>query len=271
MPKSQKCVLLTGASRGLGAAIAEHLAARGYLVYAGVRQMPATSSHANICYVTLDVCHQASIDTVLQTIVSHGHGVDVLINNAGLSHAAPLEELDLLAARQLFDTNVWGAVSLCQAVLPIMRSQGHGLIINITSIAAEISLPFRALYSASKSALSAFTQALRLEVKNQGVVVCELQPGDFKTDIFSEADKLAKPSVHEYAADYIASISKAEQHMQNAPQPLIVAETVASIITENGRRPIYKCGSALQRLAPYLKRLLPSLVFEKILQHSLNN
>lgn len=257
-------ILISGASRGLGAAAAEALAVAGHTVYAGMRRLPEVPMRDGIMPVLLDVDDPVSINAALRQIEKDQQGLDVLVNNAGVSAAGPLEGMDLQQARALFDTNVWGAVSLMQAALPLLR-RSRGRIINITSIAAEIALPYRALYSASKAALSSFTQGLRLEVKPFGVDVCEIQPGDFRTDIFANAQRDINASKSCYQEDYARRMSAAATGMQQAPEPPVFARALLQLIDSSSLPPVARCGDFLQRMAPRIKGVLPGRLFEALL------
>jgi NAD(P)-dependent dehydrogenase (short-subunit alcohol dehydrogenase family) len=261
-------ILITGASRGLGAVLAESFAAAGHRVFAGVRTLPETSS-AQVTYVQLDVCQDKSIEAVVAAVMQQAGRVDVLINNAGLGAAVPLEEMSLEQARAIFDTNVWGAVAMMQALLPIMRAQGSGKIINVSSIAAEIALPYRALYSASKAALSSFSQALRLEVAAQGIQVSEIQPGDFRTEIFDRAQRLPDTENACYREDYQSCMATTAAEMRDAPDPQVVASQILAIVSKPRPKAVYRVGHLLQKAAPRLKAFLPSAVFERLLLRNL--
>ncbi|RZL98081.1 MAG: SDR family oxidoreductase, partial [Pedobacter sp.] len=157
-----KVVLITGASTGLGESIATYLARRGFIVYGTSRQAGLTNE--SIHMLAMDVIDPQSIQQVVDQILQQEGRLDVLINNAGLGIAGPVELLSLTDVERVFDTNVFGVIRMVQSALPIMRQQRSGLIINISSIAAEAGLPYRGAYSASKAAVERLTEALRLEL-----------------------------------------------------------------------------------------------------------
>jgi NAD(P)-dependent dehydrogenase (short-subunit alcohol dehydrogenase family) len=178
MKKSSQVVLVTGTSSGFGRAIAAALARDGHRVFASTRgsdaSVPGTS------HVTLDVTDAASVADCVDAVMSAGR-IDVLINNAGLGIAGAIEDTSDQEARAQFDANFFGMHRMCRAVLPQMRKQGGGLIINMSSLAGQIAIPFQGFYSASKFAIEGYTEALRMELRCFGVRVSMIEPGDFAT------------------------------------------------------------------------------------------
>ncbi|MGA0012764.1 MAG: SDR family oxidoreductase, partial [Flavobacteriaceae bacterium] len=183
--KTKKVIVISGASSGIGKAIAEHLSAQGHAVY-GTSRNPSQSTQAQqFQLLSLDVTSDQSTAELVQTVLKKEGRIDVLINNAGKGMTGPVEETPLSEVQSLFDLNYFGALRMIQAVLPTMRSQRSGLIVNVSSIAGYMGLPYRAHYSAVKSALSMLTEGLRLELKSFEVDVVNLAPGDFATNIAS--------------------------------------------------------------------------------------
>ncbi|MGC8873617.1 MAG: SDR family NAD(P)-dependent oxidoreductase, partial [Chloroflexia bacterium] len=154
-------VLITGASSGIGLACARYLADRGYRVF-------GTSRHPEACppepfpMIQMDVCDDASVLRGVEAVRERAGRIDVLVNNAGIGYGGAIEDTSLEEAHRQFETNFFGALRLCRAVLPIMRAQGSGLIVNMSSIGGLIGLPFQGLYSATKFALEGMSEALRL-------------------------------------------------------------------------------------------------------------
>lgn len=182
----QRVALVTGASGGLGRAIAEHLAASGYQVFAASRRVDSWTQAGQppprIVPVVMDVTDGPSVEAAIAHILRETDTIDLLVNNAGFGVAGAIEETPLDAARAQLETNFFGTVRVCQAVLPMMRQQGGGSIVNITSVGGRLGLPFQGYYSASKFALEGLTEALRYEMAPFGVRVSALAPGNFKTD-----------------------------------------------------------------------------------------
>ncbi len=227
MPENQsRAVLVTGCSSGIGHATAKHLAARGWPVYATARR-PETLSEleaAGCTTLALDVTDEASMQAAVRRVEDEHGAVGVLVNNAGYSQSGPIEEVPLDAVRRQFETNVFGAVRMCQLVLPRMREQRWGKIVNISSMGANFVFPGGGFYHATKWALDAISDALRFEVKGFGVDVVIVQPGlimtrfgDTATSAMSEATdgggpyaefnaKLAAATTQAYEAGPLAKL-----------------------------------------------------------------
>ena len=187
----QQVIIITGASSGFGKATAEMLSKKGYTVYGLCRRQMQDST---IKYRQCDVRNRENIHTVVEQIVAEQGRVDVLINNAGMGIGGALE----LATEEEIDlqmgTNFMGCVNMCQAVLPYMRRQRAGKIINLSSIGGLMGLPYQGFYSASKFAIEGFTEALSAEVRGFGIRVCMVEPGDFATG-FTGSRKNSQPTL----------------------------------------------------------------------------
>ena len=175
-------VLITGGSTGIGRATGELLQSNGYTVV-GTSRSPDRYTDHPFPLIQMDLHDARSIQRAVETVVSQYGAIDVLVNNAGKGIAGPIEETPLEEIRSVFETNLVGATAVIQSTLPIMRTQNKGKIINITSIAGYSGLPFRAAYSATKSALHMLTESLRLELKPTNIQCCTLAPGDVATNI----------------------------------------------------------------------------------------
>jgi NAD(P)-dependent dehydrogenase (short-subunit alcohol dehydrogenase family) len=191
-------VLVTGASSGIGKACAERLFARGCRVYGTSRQAPRALAQVRtsdlapmLRMIPLDVTSDASVDAAVGVVVACEGRIDAVVNNAGFGVAGAAELTTIEEAREQFETNFFGTVRVCRAVLPVMRQQGSGRILNVSSIAGRIGIPFQAFYSASKFAIEGFSEALRMEVAPFGVKVVLIEPGDFRTG-FTAARRLAR-------------------------------------------------------------------------------
>ncbi|HTA96680.1 MAG TPA: SDR family NAD(P)-dependent oxidoreductase [Solirubrobacteraceae bacterium] len=194
-----KAVLITGCSSGIGEATARRLAGHGWSVYASARRLESIEHLAQdgCKLLQLDVCDEQSMRTAVET-VEHEHGaVGVLVNNAGYSQGGPIEQVPLESVRRQFETNVFGLIALTQMVLPAMRSQHWGKIVNIGSMGGKLTLPGGGLYHATKHSLEAISDALRFEVRGFGVDVVLLEPGLITT----EFGKTAAATVSEAGPD----------------------------------------------------------------------
>ena len=258
-----KVILVTGGSSGLGAAICEHLSSKGHKVYGTSRKVIQTSTKYTM--LDMDVSERDSIQVALSVIVQKEGRLDVVINNAGLGMAAPLEESKDIDIDKLFSTNIRGVINVMQLALPQLRKQKTGLIINITSIAAEIALPYRGLYCASKAAVEKITEALRMEIKDFGIQACTFQAGDIKTNINSNrlTAEVSKNSV--YAPDFERINSEIHSDVNNAVSPYFYAEKIERILTTRKVKRTYVEGKFIQRFSRFLSRILPGSWFEKII------
>ncbi len=258
-----KIILVTGGSSGLGAAICEHLASKGHKVYGTSRNNINTTS--TFTMINMDVCDRISIQSALTTILDKEGRLDVVINNAGLGMAAPLEEATHKDIEKLFSTNFTGVINVMQTVLPQLRKQRNGLIINITSIAAEISLPYRGLYCASKAAVEKITEAMRMEIKDFGIQACTFQAGDIKTNINSNrlTAEISKDSA--YFNQFQRINSEIHSDVNNAVEPKFYATKIEKIINSKSIKRTYVAGKFIQRLSRFLSRVLPGTWFEKII------
>lgn len=260
-----KIILVTGGSSGLGAAVCEHLAARGHKVYGTSRKI--SEQNPAFTMIRMDVCSLESIRETIATIVRNEGRIDVVINNAGLGMAAPVEEASEQDIDKLFDTNVKGVIRVMQTVLPQMRQQKKGLIINITSIAAEIALPYRGLYCASKAAIEKITEAMRMEVKPYGVQACTFQAGDIKTNINSNRLTAEVASSSVYATQFHRINQEIHADVNNAVSPYFYADKIEKIIRSGSVKRTYVAGRFIQRFSRFLSRILPGTWFEKIIMN----
>jgi len=259
-----KVVLVTGASSGIGKITAEFLAEKKFIVYGSSRN-PKQEKVNNVNFIQLDLNDSNSIEKAVETIIEKEGKIDVLINNAGVGITGPVEETPIEAVKSHFQTNFFGVMELTQKVLPIMRKENKGQIINITSIAGFMGLPFRGYYSASKSALITLTEALRLELKNTNIAVTCLAPGDFATNIASGRYTVEAKPDSSYFSAYSRSLTLMNEHVDEAENPIAVAETIFEIIKHKKPKVHYKVGSSLQKFSIFLKGFLPDKVFENML------
>lgn len=188
-PSASKAILITGCSTGIGRATAQRLARAGRTVYATARSVDAIADlERDGCkLLSLDVCDEASMTAAVSAVESAEGAVGALVNNAGYSQSGPIEDVPIDLVRQQFETNVFGLVRLTQLVLPGMRTQRDGRIVNISSMGANFTFPGGGYYHATKYALEAISDALRFEVAGFGVKVVVIQPGLIKTNFGERA------------------------------------------------------------------------------------
>ena len=261
----QKVVLITGASSGIGKSIATYLHSKNYKVY-GTSRNP-DKVEVSFSMVALDVTNADSIQKAIEEVVAKEGRLDVLINNAGKGITGPIEDTPTDEMRSNFETNFFGAIEVIKAVLPIMRNQKSGLIINTTSIAGYMGLPFRGIYSASKGALELVTEALSMEVKQFGIRVVNAAPGDFATNI--AAGRYHTPVFEEsaYKEKYAENLALMDEHVDSGKDPIIMAKAIEKIIEAKNPKIHYKIGGFMEKFSIILKRVLPDKVYEKLLMN----
>lgn len=245
MVQVSKAVLITGCSTGIGHATALRLAKAGHTVYATARRVDSLGDlrEAGAHTLALDVTDEASMAAAVEQVTEKHGAVGVLINNAGYSQSGAIETLSMDDLRRQFETNVFGLVRMCQLVLPGMRRQGWGRIVNISSMGANFTFPGGGAYHASKYAVEAISDALRFEVKGFGVDVVVIQPGLIRTEFAATAQTGLSTDSGPYA-DFNASVGAATEDAY-AKGPLAklggdadsVAKAVEKAITAN-RPPI---------------------------------
>src|SRR5436190_11915177 len=175
--KTDQVALVTGASSGIGEAAARELLAAGFTVYGTSRKAVAGEQRGGVTFLPLDVTDDVSVAAAVGEVLARSGHIDVLVNNAGFGVTGAAEESSVEQARALFETNVFGLMRVTRAVLPVMRAQGSGRIINVSSIVGLIPVPFMALYASSKHALEGYSESLDHEVREHGVRVLLVEPG----------------------------------------------------------------------------------------------
>lgn len=240
-------VLITGANSGIGRATAVHLAAAGHRVYAAMRDTGkaekllglAGEAGCQVVPIALDVTRSESVERATAQVVSEAGGIDVLINNAGIAFNATTEDIDIDAAKVVFDTNYWGAIRCIKAVLPGMRERGAGHIVNVSSVAGRIAALAQGVYSASKWALECLSENLVQEVASFGIRVSIIEPGVARTAILPKNVGSPEPTVYQaayrrmnqfYLKGAVANVSADE-----------VARTIGQALTDPSPRLRYTC------------------------------
>ena len=261
-----KVVLITGGSSGIGKAIGDFLTIKGFTVVGTSRHPEKYSDHA-FELIQLEVKSVDSVAKAVQQVINKHQKIDVLINNAGVGITGPIEELDTFEMKNNFDTNFFGPIELIKAVLPQMRLQNSGLIINITSLAGYMGLPYRGIYSASKGALELVTEAIRMEVKQFRINITNVAPGDFATNI--AASRYHAPIIENsaYKIAYQSTLNEMNSHVDSGENPNKIAIEILKIINSKKPQIHYKVGSFMQKFSIVLKRILPDLVYEKMLMN----
>lgn len=262
-----KIILITGASSGLGKATADYLARKNYKVFGTSRNPENYPKNDNFELLPFDLNQPKSSKLLVKKVMQKYKRIDVLINNAGVGITGAIEETDIAAMEYNFKTNFFGPLALIQEVLPIMRSQKSGLVINITSIGGYMGLPFRGIYSSAKGALGTVTEALRMEVKRFGIDVVTLAPGDYATDIASRRHYSPLRETSPYYDIYKFSLDTIDHHVDSGADPEDLAKIVFKIIKTKKRKVHYKSGSFLQKISIILKKILPDTIYEKLIMN----
>jgi short-subunit dehydrogenase len=261
----KKVILITGISSGFGKQTAALLAKNGHIVYGTVRKPAETDPLVHV--LTMDLINQDSITKAVNTVVQTEGKIDVLINNAGMHTGGPIETLPMEYVKMQMDTNFMGLVHLTREVLPVMRKQGGGTIINFGSIGGLMGLPFQGFYSASKFAIEGFSEALRMEVKQFNIKVVVVNPGDFHTN--NSANRrgfLAYSADDPYQVQFTKTLSIIENDEAKGWAPEILARKMVKIVECRKPKQRYVIASLEQKLAVVLKYILPGRIFSKILE-----
>jgi NAD(P)-dependent dehydrogenase (short-subunit alcohol dehydrogenase family) len=256
----QRVALITGASSGVGQSAARLLSQRGYRVFGTSRNPPAVNPMPEVEMLSLDVRADDSARACVDAVLTRSGHIEVLINNAGYELAGALEELSPEEARAQFETNFFGVVRMVGAVLPLMRRQKQGRIINVSSLSGVSAIPFLGVYSASKFALEGYTEALRHEVKPFNIHVSLVEPGFLKTPMMNHREQAAN-RVAEYDPWRQRALDAIRGHEEKGPGPEAVAETLLQIVSSEAPRLRYLVGGQAKTVAR-LRRFLPAGMYE---------
>ena len=268
--KNAKVILISGASSGFGYVTAKYLAQKDYCVF-GTSRTPEKVILPNkekwpgsLEIVKMDVNYTNSIREGIKKIIESTGKLDVVVNNAGYSLAGSIEDTSLKEAKDQFNTNFFGVHEVCRQVIPIMRKQQSGYIINISSLAGLVGLPFQALYSASKYAIEGYTEALRIEVKKFGIKVSLIEPGDFRTS-FTEHRHITRSSQSNpvYQNRFKEILKAVEEAERKGDSPEKIAKLVERIINTESPRLRYRVGPSSTLIG--LKHFIPERIVENIM------
>ena len=257
----KQVVLITGVSSGNGQAMAKLFAENGFTVF-GTSRRANHNVMPGIEVLPLDVRSDESVKTCVEEVLKRTGRLDVLVNNAGFALIGALEETSLTEAKEQFETNFFGVLRMTNAVLPAMRRQGHGRMINVSSIVGLVPLPFMGLYSAGKFALEGYSEALSHEVKPFGIHVSLVEPGFIKTRIGDHAQTVGSP-ISDYDPWRIRTVNAIEKHIAKAPPPELVARQVLCIVNTRSPKMRYIVGREAY-LVRSLRRYLPVAVFNQV-------
>ena len=272
MPKSlqRPVVLLTGASSGIGYDVAPLLVRYGYTVYGAARRVEKIEELASegVKALSMDVTDEASMEAAVQQIIDAEGRIDVLINNAGYGSYGAIEDVPIDEARRQFEVNLFGLAHLTQLVLPHMRARGRGRILNISSMAGRITMPLGAWYHATKYALEAFSDALRMEVEEFGIDVVIIEPGGIKTPWgLIAADYLEESSrngVYAAQAQHVAAnMRKLYSPSSSLSEPKVISRTILRALEARRPKTRYLVGFGAKP-SVFLHTVLPDRLFDKV-------
>jgi len=252
---------VTGASSGIGKAAALALLEAGFEVVGTSRNTSGVTQRDGLTFLDLDVASDQSVTTVVQRVIERFGRLDVLVNNAGVGSAGAAEESSVAQAQSVFDVNVFGVIRMTKAVLPHMRAQGGGRIINISSVLGFIPAPYMAIYAASKHAMEGYSESLDHEVREHGVRVLLVEPAYTNTAFEGNAVRADTP-LPIYAQQRHIFDDVLAAAMKNGDAPAIVAKVIAAAATDPKPKVRYTAGSTAGRVST-LRRIAPTRAFDR--------
>lgn len=268
----KQVILITGCSSGIGRATAREAACRGHTAFATSRDrgsIEGLEEDKRIRTLGLDVADRAAIREVVSEVLARAGHLDALVNNAGYGQMGAVEDVSAEEWRRQFEVNFFGAIELIQAVLPGMRGAGRGTIVNVSSIAGKLVFPFAGPYSASKYALEAASDALRVEVSPFGIRVVLIEPGPIRTrfaDRARESTERIRRNAGPYSAFYPAAERAMDRNLQvGSLPPEAVARVILGAIESDNPRPRYRLTGMARALVP-LRSLLPDRLLDRLLK-----
>jgi len=273
-------VLITGCSSGFGKLAALQFARKGDTVYATMRdtakgtelEQARAAEHLKLELVPLDVLDDASVAAAVKRVIDAEGGIDVLVNNAGIGHQGPIEETEIDEMKEIFETNVFGALRVTKAVLPSMRERKSGTIVNVSSLAGRVSPPFDGVYASSKYALEAASEALYYEVHPFGVRVLLIEPGAFETNI-GNVRRVSK--AYGEGSPYAGYHQRFEQALERLPtrgeraDPQAVAEKIYDAVNDTEPKLRYLVGQDAEAIGG-LRRQQDDEQFEQTMRQALD-
>jgi len=270
----KKTVLITGASSGIGEAIAKRLLEEDWKVYGAARRLERLKDLENkgASVIHLDVTDDGSMKSCVNTVLEQEGRIDALINNAGYGFYGAIEDVPLAEARRQFEVNVFGLARMAQLVLPIMRKQRSGRIVNISSMGGKLFTPMAGWYNATKHAVEALSDALRLEVKPFEIDVIIIEPGAIHSEWKEIAEdnlmKVSGRTVYSKLAESIATAVENNYRSKRAVQPEVIAKVVSKAL--NAKNPKARYVAPIDaKILMFSRRILPDRAFDNLLRFAL--
>lgn len=260
--EEKRVALVTGASSGIGLVTAQSLVRAGYQVFGTSRK--AVPSHQGVSMFVCDVTDESSVKSLIDEVVRQARRIDLLVNNAGVGLIGGAEESSIAQVQRLFDVNVFGVTRVVNAVLPLMRAQKSGRIVNMSSILGLIPSPFNAFYASTKHAIEGYSESLDHEVRRFGIRVVVVEPGVTKTAFEENLTRADRPMAI-YAADRARCEDLMRKWVEEGDAPQIVADTVVKAATASTPKLRYSAGQQ-SRMTRAVRRFLPEGVVDRILR-----
>lgn len=255
-----KTAVITGGSSGIGLSACEAFVENGFDVYEFSRN---GSDNGKIKHITCDVTDENSVKDAFAEVIKRSGKIDVLVNNAGFGISGAAEFTALEQAKKQFDVNFFGTVACTNEAVKYMRKSGGGTVVNVSSLAAPLSIPFQAFYSASKSAVNSLTLAMANELRPFGIKVCAVMPGDVKTG-FTAAREKNTSGDDVYRGILQKSVSTMEHDEQNGMSPKAIADKIYKLATAKSPKPLSTVGAQYKFLVS-LAKVLPTRTVNRII------
>lgn len=248
-----KIAVVTGGTSGIGRETALYLTQNGCTVYELSRRAEGVEG---LRHISADVTDEESVRRAVEQILQEAGRIDILVNNAGFGISGAVEFTDTEEAKRQFDVNFFGMVRMNRAVIAVMRKQGGGRIVNLSSVAAPVPIPFQTYYAASKAAINSYTMALANELRPFGVTVCAVMPGDIHTGFTAARHKVGEGD-ELYGGRISRSVRRMEHDEQTGMDPAKAGAFVGRVALKTGHKPLYTIGFAYQA-AVLLTKILPA-------------
>lgn len=263
--KEEKVALVTGASSGIGRAVALLLSRNGFRVFGTTRRSsPPGNLRGDVEWVQLDVRDDTSVESCVRTVLEQGGRIDALVNNAGYTLVGAQEETSIEEAKQLFETNFFGVLRMTRAVLPAMRKQASGRIVNIGSMVGFLPAPYQGIYAATKHALEGYSESLDHEVRRLGIRASVVEPGFTRTEIDKNA-AVVRDQLSPYQAERLHVLEAIKANNEQGRRPEEVAQVVLTALTRRSPRARYLVGTEAKLVAG-LRSLAPARLFDRALR-----